>query len=226
MVLFLLFSIGLNEIMKPIEKEIFKGYRGTVMVTYEQGGGEMQIIKSGKEILIQYVIPTEQLENMPLDYFSLDIPPINEEVVQMNRKDKSARRTTIEIPVIYSNGETFIGGDISKLLSYIFIGYRSSLLHLIDEYREEDFRLIGEKYGYRIEFERGSCLPMYIKTPGKEIIFDGWRKVEGLGYLPENVEVWIGGKKAGERKLKSVTNPMLETSFFSVKKNKIPIVME
>lgn len=227
MFLLLLFSVGLNEVIGPIEKQVFNEYNGTVKVTYEQGIADMEIIKSGKEILVQYLVPRSLPEKTPPDYFLFSLPPINEEMIAASSMSKlDIRKGVIEVPVIYYDGESsFVSKD--NLISYIFIGYKSALLHLIKKFNNEGHKLIGEsRDGHRVEFDRSARLPISIKTKGKTIIFKGWRKVDGLGHLPETVEIWIKGKKVGERKLKSVTNPELGPSFFEAKKKEIPIIPE
>lgn len=226
MFLLLLFSVGLNEVIGPIENNLFRGSRGTVMVTYEQGIVDMQIIKSGKEILVQYLIPRNLPEDSSSDFFSLALPPVSEEMIFQKRNKPDVGKGVIEMPVAYYDGQSFLGRkDI--FVSYVFIGYRSALLHLIKKFNNEGSKLVGESgYGHRIEFDRSSKLPIKIETTGKTIVFKGWRKVGGLGYLPEKVEVWIKGKKVGERKIKSVTNPVLGPSYFEAKKKEIPIIAE
>jgi hypothetical protein len=225
MILLLLFSVTLKEVIQPMENDIFRKYRGTVMVTYEQGAVEMEIIKSGKEILVQYLIPKEKLEEMPADFFSTHIPPISEEAIKGKKLGRLIKNSSlIETPVAYYNGEYTLGGS-HRLISYVLMGYSSGLLYLIQEFHVKGSRLVGESgYGHRVEFDRSSGLPMEMQTAGKKIIFLDWRKVEGFGSLPGKVEVWVGGEKVGERKLKSVTSPLLESSFFSVKKDEIPIM--
>lgn len=226
MFLLLLFSVGLNEVIGPIENNLFRESRGTVMVTYEQGIVDMQIIKSGKEILVQYLIPRVLPKDSFPDFFSLDVIPLKEKMM-LNKKSKpDFGQGVIELPVAYYDGKSFLGRK-DNFVSYVFIGYKSALLHLIKKFNNEGSKLVGESgYGHRIEFDRSSKLPIKIETTGKTIVFKSWRKVSGLGYLPESVEVWVRGRKVGERKIESVANPVLGPSFFEVKKKEIPIIPE
>lgn len=226
MILLLLFSVGLNELIGPIENDMFRQYNGTVKVTYEQGAVDMEIIKSGQQILIQLLIPRNMNKDSLGDFYSfLLLPGGSTELEKGSKYGKMS--PVIEYPIAYFDGKSLLGMNKKTFVSTTLVGYRTAILYVAGEFDVEGHKLVGEsKGGHTVEFDRSSKLPTQVEIEDKKIILKDWRRVEGFGSLPGNVEVWINENKVGDRKLKSITNPEVGLSYFKGKKKDVPIMAE
>ncbi|MEA1912212.1 MAG: hypothetical protein U9N06_00030 [candidate division WOR-3 bacterium] len=222
MILLFIFAISIEEVTHQIEEPIFKDYYGTVQVAFEQGSREMEITKSGKEILILGRFTTPETGRLSVEFTH----PERKEIGKKTKPNIELDRYS-EQAIAYYDGKKFIGCAKEYFVSFILFGCHCGFLYGLEEIEYEGRSLIGKNgYGLRIDFDRQTKLPKVIKYGRRKYVINEWRRVEGFGKLPAEMEIWVNNEKKETRRIKSVRHPSIASSFFTYYSHRIPIVLE